>query len=262
MSNIKKIYHPLNDAAKILNCTVSDIYHLGATRRIEICTYIPKVKLSPFNVLIKENGDFVYNEMEVKDFIGDRFFYMENFTLPSRNEYFTYFFDCKADTLGGFFALNAEDIINFELKLNDEYSVIEPDSLMTSFFSAYDFEMINIGGVKVKESSLVIMDEAIKDFDNTQDGVIAVGNDEKRKPNTTKQNKFIKSLIDLQYGKGASENIYSLINEERGTGDLLKDFQLSGIKPPVTAKTLKTWLDGVELDYVEIPTSRKEISKK
>lgn len=69
-----------------------------------------------------------------------------------------------------------------------------------------------------------------------------------------KKNKLIKALIEISYGKGSSEKPRSLLNENRGTGDLLLDLQKMGIQPPISGSTLAEYLKDVELDYVQIPT--------
>ncbi|WP_447886457.1 hypothetical protein [Serratia fonticola] len=77
-----------------------------------------------------------------------------------------------------------------------------------------------------------------------------------------KKNKLIKALIEIAYGKGSSEKPRSLLNEERGTGEMLIDFHKMGIEPPVTGSTLADYLKDVELDYVQIPTASVENDKK
>ena len=65
----------------------------------------------------------------------------------------------------------------------------------------------------------------------------------------------------MYYGAGSSENIRSLMNEDRGIGEMLIEFQKNGIRPPVTGKTLSNWLKDVELEYVEIPIRVVENAK-
>ncbi|MNH30800.1 hypothetical protein D3C79_911140 [compost metagenome] len=74
--------------------------------------------------------------------------------------------------------------------------------------------------------------------------------------------KLIKALIEINYGVGSSEKPRNLLNEDRGTGELLEDFHRMGIAPPVSGSTLAAYLKHVELDYVNIPTLAVGISKK
>ncbi|OOF68811.1 SlyX protein [Rodentibacter pneumotropicus] len=69
-----------------------------------------------------------------------------------------------------------------------------------------------------------------------------------------KKNAFIKSLLKIHYGEEVAENprahIYDPnLSERSRDGKIQKDFELHGLtKHLPTGKTLKNWVDGVELD--------------
>jgi len=263
MTNIKRMYYPIPEASKILGCTIDELYHLGATSRIEICTYIPEYHSEPFNVKVNEGGEFVFEEIEKRKKITDRFFSIGDMNLPQTAKEF-FIFDCHARFLQGFFSLIPNDIINLELDRFGGIDCITPGELMTPFYSGFDIHLSNLNDISIPCERLVIMAQALDNFDIEK---IAKhpgsegGGEAKGKPNASKQSKLIKALLEIQYGVGASNNINALINEERGTGELLKDLQLLGIKPPMTRKALSGWLDDIELDYVGNSTS-VGISKK
>lgn len=261
MKNIKRKYYPLAEASKVLNCSINDIYHLGATRRIEICMFIPKTTITPFYINLDEGDKFLYQSIKGKGFLMDDYFSLDDLSV-AKEGFIGGGFYCEFETLSGFFSLFSEDIMKFEF-IHDDLEGIEPTALFSTYSSNYDIELFNVVGVKATRSNLVIMADAIENFDVSKVGSIKnLDNSIKRTPNASKQNKLIKSLIEIHYGLGSSENIRSLLNEDRGTGEMLLDFQKSGIIPPVTGRALAGWLEDVEIERVEITTPKKEISTK
>ncbi|HEY2455558.1 MAG TPA: hypothetical protein VGI71_23665 [Scandinavium sp.] len=259
MKNIDRMYYPLNEAAEKMNFNVQDLLHLGATGRMEICAYIPKTTTNAFSVQVRENGEFVYEQIKKRAEVWDKFYLIENvsFVECSRK---AIMFECQADTLSGFFALHSQDIVKFEFNRKDDFE-IETTSLMTPYTSGYDFHLFDVQGVKITKNNLVVMAVNLEDFNSSQ---VAKrpgegrGDDKKSVPNINKQARLIKTLIRIHYGERDANNPRGLL--EPG-GELLNDLDKLGIRPPVSGKSLKTWLEDVELEYVEISKNDGDISE-
>lgn len=270
----KRLYYPLPEAARKIGCSMNDMFHYISTKAIEPSVFVD-VDFSTFpedrsmHVVMKENV------MHAPTFhCLDEFFYLkENGWIISDLNYSDkqgagdisgYY----AKKLHGFFYIEHSNIIDFEFNEDAELWI---ESLLVKLQNKSD-SVIYIdfmdSPIKVDLNKLCVMSHEMDNIkENGQfhiyNGDINLGELQPVKNvNESKQAKLIKALIEIQYGVGSSSNINALINEERGTGELLKDLQLLGIKPPVTRKALKGWLDGVELDYVGISTPIVDKAKK
>lgn len=125
MSLPKRLYYSLGKAAEKLKCSVSDILHLGATGRIEVCAYVNDIKSKPNNLSV--NVWFESQELE-EEIVACNSIQCDLFTVA----YFTYndklfmtdgdifIKGYYADTLSGFFAVPSESLISLELGAGSE----------------------------------------------------------------------------------------------------------------------------------------------
>ncbi|EOI7480169.1 hypothetical protein [Yersinia enterocolitica] len=262
----ERLYYPLNEAAEKLGCSIKDIIHYGATGALKICIYInydaeekkPVMHLGLSNKKANEVDEFNIISGEGWFISGIGFNEYKNNEILSSGYY--------AKHISGFFYIIEDDLVPIEFDLEQEslklYHVstgIEENDLEDNI----DISFIMLG-ISVPVRNLCVMAKHIKELTGKKSEMPSFDGSNKkiRKPNANKQSKLIKALIEICYGVGSSENPYSLINEERGTGDMLEDFQRMGINPPITGKTLSDYLKDVELDYVQIPTVSVDISKK
>ncbi|HHN8384244.1 TPA: hypothetical protein ACRRW5_005499, partial [Klebsiella quasipneumoniae] len=118
------------------------------------------------------------------------------------------------------------------------------------FTSSYDFNVLFANGVKVDIEELVIMADVLNDFDMAKKPKLPSADGlSKKKYNSNKQSQLIKALIRIHYSEADSNNPRSLLEDG---GEILNDMTKLNIRPPVTGKTLKSWLDDVDIDYLEI----------
>ncbi len=267
MSLPERLYYPLVEAAEKMECSVKDIIHYGATDALKICIYIDYSTEENKSLLRLNLSNSKLNEMD--DF--------NNISGDGWSINGVYLNDSKADKLlssgyyaeniSGFFYVMAHYLVPVEF--NSEQSNLKLNYVSTG----WDDDLVeDIGvdfmflGVSFPVKNLCVMAKDINELtEKNKNSKMPSFDDERKKlpkPNANKQSKLIKALIEINYGKGASENPHSLLNEERGTGEMLEDFQRMGISPPVSGSTLATYLRDVELDYVEIPTRDVSISKK
>ncbi|EOY3718853.1 hypothetical protein ACP4JD_000010 [Klebsiella michiganensis] len=249
MNRLERMYYPLSEASKELGYTVKEILHLGATERIEICAFIPRVKMEPFEIVVCENQDGVFGEIRNDNLLYDKYYTVSDMIIFDDSEGDEPY-RCKAEVLSGFFALYSEDIIRFELSRENESKSIELNQVSSPFTSSYDFNVLFANGVKVDIEGLVIMADVLKDFDMAKKPKLPGSDDiNKKKRNSNKQSQLIKALIRIHYGEADSNNPRALLEDG---GEILNDMAKLNIRPPVTGKTLKSWLDDVDIDYLEI----------
>ncbi|VXD02912.1 conserved hypothetical protein [Enterobacterales bacterium 8AC] len=268
-----RLYYPLPEAAAKMGCSVNDIIHYASTGAMNISVFIDvdfknepdryigvgfsnEVKNSPgfyddlVGKYLKDHG-WIINDLEHLERAG-------NWNHPG------YY----GKSIYGFFYIGDSNIVNLEFSGDDNILI---DSLFVK--SSYDSNndvLISFMGIpiSVNVKYLCVMASEfnnIKEYGNFQvfAGDLDIASEKRtRVQNGSKQNKLIKALIEIAYGKGSSEKPRSLLNEERGTGDFLIDLQKMGIKPPVTGSTLADYLKDIELDYVGIPTPTVENDKK
>ncbi|ALU53649.1 TPA: hypothetical protein QH731_004813 [Klebsiella variicola] len=249
MNRLERMYYPLSEASKELGYTVKEILHLGATERIEICAFIPRVKMEPVEIVVHENEESVLDEIRNDNLLYDRYYTVSNMTVFDDSEGGDNY-RCKAEVLSGFFALYSEDVIRFELSRENEPKSIELNQVSSPFTSSYDFNVLFANGVKVDIEELVIMADVLNDFDMAKKPKLPSADGlNKKKYNSNKQSQLIKALIRIHYSEADSNNPRSLLEDG---GEILNDMTKLNIRPPVTGKTLKSWLDDVDIDYLEI----------
>lgn len=261
----KRLYYPLAQAAIELKCTVKDLIHFGAIGEVEICTLIDFFRLKYICDPDEEKPE-IYSQG--KYFYFDCFSWLPDWkgmilegcggllhvnkaTLlkldlgqvhPTRDRALLHFPKCNFPspmyTNGGMIS----DEIDFDYFTEDKFYITED-------------EMRKIKSTNFEIHSISILSEPLLYHSSTLKKPLS-------KKTENAKSKLIKALIEIQYGRGSSDTVRSLLNEERSTGDMLADFDLMGIKPPVTGRTLADWLKDIELDYVENPTSGLEDSTK
>jgi len=259
MKSLDRMYYPLPEAAEKIGFNIQDLLHLGATGRLEICAFIPKIEKLVFDVEVRENGEFVYEQIKKNGEIWDRYYLIENITLIDDSNK-QIMFDCQADTLSGFFALYSQDIVRFEFNRKDDFE-IGPTKIFTPTSSGYDFGFFGVQGIKISRDNLVVMAAEVNDFDLSMTARRPGddrGDSKEIIPNKNKQAKLIKSLLHILYGKKDADSPRGLL--EPG-GELLSDLDKLGIRPPVSGKSLKAWLDDVDLEYMEISGKGRDISE-
>lgn len=259
----KRLYYPLLQAAAELDCSVRDLIHFGAIDEIEICALVKSFKLKYFCDPDEDKPE-IYNQ--------GKYFYFDRFIwLPERKGMILH--GC-----GGLLHVNKATLLKIDLNQDrctrDKALLHFPkgnfptpmytNGGMTSDDIDFDYftedmlyitedEMSRIKSTDFNKHSISILNEPLCSPDS------ALKTSSSKKTENAKS-KLIKALIEIHYGKGSSDSARSLLNEERGTGEMLHDFDLNGIDPPVTGKTLAGWLKDVDLDYVESSTSDPEDS--
>lgn len=263
----ERLYYPLPDMAAKLKCTISDILHLGATDVIKLCLFVnrdfnEKIHLNMPNHRVEQLDDF-FQSLHGERWLVSDIEYRNN--SETENSYLTGYY---AGRLEGFFYVNEADLIEAEFNIKEPLKItqlyVSPDG-----FEGDDLEINFIENESALFSidNLCVMSSELVKLEGNTGGKIYNFNQSVSPKNSkslmdNKKNKLIKALIEIAYGKGSSDKPRSLINEERGTGDILIDLQKMGIELPVTGSTLAGYLKDVELDYVEISTLIVENSKK
>jgi len=261
----ERLYYPLPDAAEKLKCSISDVLHLGATGVIKISLFVnhnynDKLHLNMPNHRV-EQLDELFQSLHGEHWVVSNI----EFKDSGENIYLRGYY---AGRLEGFFYVNELDLIEAEFNMNSPLKItqlyVSPDG-----FDGGDLEVnfFNKGEDLFSINNLCIMSTELAKLKDSEGGKIYDFSQVDKPKNSKsltdgKKHKLIKALIEVAYGKGSSEKPRSLLNEERGTGELLIDFQKMGIKPPVTGSTLADYLKDIELDYVGIPTLPVENSKK
>lgn len=241
--NLGRMYYPLSKAASLLGgCDEDDLIHYGGTGQIEICYYF---------------DGFFESVRLIKPETASG-------TIIVRYSIFTY--SAGVGYFRGLYALSKDSLHSIEFLLKSSRASVSISTPKVGDEIIYDFEIYDeiIFNSQFDKSRLFITADEI----NRITGKNPISHSSfafdtpTHTPNTNKQSQFIKALIEIYYGAGKSDNARSILNTERNTGEMLADFDRAGIKPPVSGKTLADWLRDVELDYVDISTGKKEISKK
>lgn len=264
----ERLYYPLPDAARYIGCSVADIIHMGATGVVNISIYIPSwIEKDNERFMIFYNGlDVVADSTRLGDYLdlngegwsvsGIHKCSPEDDDLIKR--------DVKAiKFLSGFFYVSNRCLTELEFDVNSEFLKINTLYAGGGFYDEETVVINSVLGVIFPVKYLCLMAGELRDISSKVGKIPRPEMDSLAKqPNTNKQSKMIKALIELMYGSGSSEKARSLLNTERDTGEMLADFDKNGIKPPVSGKQLAEWLKDVELEYVEISSAKVETSQK
>lgn len=266
----ERLYYPLPEAAEKLERPVRDVIHFGATGALNISIYIKHwmeteeskfvVVYDSFTVDADQDsfGDFKSIE---GDGWGIRGIYKNNLPESDIAQSATF-----VKWFGGFFYISPSDLVDFEFNHNSEMITIHFLETHTSEDVSGSVQLNNLKGIEIPARYICIMEDDINSIN--QSGEIPQPSEEntvKRKPNENKQGQLIKWLIELNYGVGASDNMYELMKEgskEIQPGEMRADFEKTGFKIPAGYKTVQSWVDNVDLEPLEISKSPMEISKK
>jgi hypothetical protein len=255
-----RLYYPLPEAAKKLECTIQDVIHMGATGILQFSIYIAgwlEKENNRFNIFllsIDDTGELTDNvSNDVLRGAGWSIsgIYKEKITSGRGAGNELYF----ARALNGFFNVSHSNLI--ELEFDFESSNVKLHSLKVSESGAENDELLihSFEGVNFPTRYLCVMSKELESIGNKTGTLPQLEQEEStvaRKPNSNKQSQMIKALIEVHYGKGSAEKARSLFNTEKSKGEMLQDFQLRGIRPPVTGKILAEWMKDVDVEYVEI----------
>ncbi|MDD9246576.1 hypothetical protein PVM12_21425 [Enterobacter soli] len=264
---ISRLYYPLEEAAEYLKCSIKDVIHLGAIGILKISIYIPH-----WNEKEGESFSVYYNGLVVDaeqyrygDFLG---LTGESWEIAGIYEYTAkdndfYKQGAKLVKLfNGFFYLVPRNLTELEFDIDAEKIRVN------TLFASDDFDSMGAVildsplGVKFPAKYLCVMLEELEGIEDKRGRMPSAESDRpRRKPNENKQAKMIKALIELQYGVGAADKARSLLNTERGTGEMLADFDRAGIRPPVSGRVLSEWIKDIDLETVGISTEKVDISK-
>lgn len=258
-----RLYYPLIEAARELGCEVKDIIHYAAIEALQLSIYVDFHYTDPaawFHVGIPESK---VNDIDEFSMLSGDGWSIDKVEFKNKSEGF-YIDGYYAKAIQGFFYVDGHSLIRLEF---DEKEVVYLHGVHTEneFYSDeviyINFGMDNL--LEVNFSNLCVMASSMSLI---RQDVVNLPTPEIKKefssPNGNKQAKMIKALIEIHYGVGKSNSARSLLNTERDTGEMLADFDRAGIRPPVSGKTLASWLKGVELDFVGISTDKTENSTK
>lgn len=239
----ERLYYPISLAAEKLSCTVADLIHFGASSQIEVC-YMMKEAFAE-GVVIKGIGS---DAIILSGLYGILQIGME----LNNNEYR---FGQRHAFCFGLFSLNSNTLRDWDMPF------LEVSSPSTEFKTPLHSmkEQISLSlpiDVIMNTSRLYITAHEMGRIINkpftppTRMSVFTTNSTEStRKPNENKQARLIKALLRIQYGETFANNPRSLLEDN---GELLNDLANLGIRPPVSGKTLNTWLEDIELEYTEI----------
>ncbi|BEN51574.1 hypothetical protein [Serratia nevei] len=272
------LYCRLERAARILECEICDIIHLGIIGGIELCVmlnglaceiitddeslirggsgsvtpevrrYLTNFSYFDFNTINRRDGEWEPEILEEDEGVFSAKGYafglwvlndgMNSLEFSDEMLHSGALFMPGSDGRVVISPENNEELLNVKIKLNDIY------------VTKNDIERIINGEVSDSDFKFKAHGDSNRKLKNTT-----------TKASENKKDKLIKAMIEIFYGYGASGKIRSLINEERNTGELLLDFQKNGIKPPVSSKTLASWMEDVDIERVVSSTSGMDTSK-
>lgn len=248
----ERLYYPISEAAKKLNCSVSDVIHMGATGVVDFSIYISfwrETEKERFNIFTFDMDESdIHNSLRGKGWSVSGIYPEKVEGKEDRKVFFI-------KSLNGFFKLLPSNLI--DLEFDKDLITFKVNSLKVSSEET-DFDEVLIHsfyGVQLPVKNLCIMAPDMSAISSRKGELPESDADSApKRVNTNKQAKMIKALIEIQYGKGASEKARSLLNTERDNGEMLADFDAAGIRPPVSGKVLAEWIKEVDLEYVDKST--------
>lgn len=248
----ERLYYPISEAAKKLNCSISDVIHMGATGVLNFSIYLPAWQESEkdrFNVFT-----FSIDESEKQGSLRGKGWSISGIyheKIDGEKDRIVSF----ARSLNGFFSLSAQNLIELEFDVGAPLFKVNSLKVRTNETEVDEILIHSFYGVMLPVKNLCIMASDMDDI-NTRKGELPESDADSapKRVNTNKQAKMIKALIEILYGKGASERARSLLNTERDNGEMLADFDAAGIRPPVSGKVLAEWIKEVDLEYVDKST--------
>lgn len=270
------LYCKLDRAAKLLNCEPVDLIHLGVVGGIELCVmlqgfhsevFLTKEQLLAGDELISIKQFGQYSAFHFKKEDKDKS-WMEDIEWESEEV-----FCAKGYAYGLWVLTDGIEHLEYSGEMIHRGALFQPGSNKSIVISnsvgldendSYSSVTVNFNDIYITKSDIdKVMSGNVGELSiNTKVGGDVCEVKSVSRVTENKKNKLIKALIEIAYGKGASERPRSLLNEERSTGELLIDLHKMGIEPPVTGSTLAAYLKDVELDYVEVYTPPVENSKK
>ncbi|QUT15228.1 hypothetical protein [Rahnella inusitata] len=266
----ERLYYPLHEAAEKLGCQIKDVIHFGATGALNISIYIRQwieteeskfvVVYDALNVDADQGSSGDFKSIE-GDSWGVHGIYKKILPEDDIAQSATF-----AKWFGGFFYISPSDLVDFEFNYDSEVITIHfLDTHCSEYFDG-SIQLNNIKGIEIPARYICIMEDDINSINHSGEMPQPLEQTSvKRKPNHNKQSQFIKALIEIHYGITQSDNVYELMKEgskHTPLGRMREDFENVGFRLPAGHKTVQLWLDGVDLDPLEISKSPMEISKK
>ena len=246
-------YYSINDAADKLECSVNDLLHYASIGIIDLCIYLDlkcdvDAKIIHLNIppqKISEIDDDFHRLDGDKWSIGDLKFLISE----GSNDISGYY----SGRLFGFFYVPSTEALRAEF--SQEEVRISFISTNPEYYDGEDIEinLLKDGGEIFDKKCFCLMASELDKLNSIGSGDFPKkkgSSDHYPAGNENKKNKLIKALIEITYGKGASENIYNLMREgskEKSPGDMIMDFETRGFKLPAGYKTVQSWIDNVEI---------------
>ncbi|WP_337049356.1 hypothetical protein [Serratia fonticola] len=202
MSLPNRLYYSLAETAEKLKCRVSDILHLGATGRIEVCAYINDIKSKPNNLSVNvwfESQELdeeitACNSIQCDLFTVAYFTYNDKLLITDGDLFIKGYY---ADSLSGFFAVPSESLISLELDKNSAVTV-SPRELYSPKSSGIDIHFGNIDDLSISVDYFVVLASEIEVYDEHATATHPKYNEKGESDKTVaKKENIIKGLLSL-----------------------------------------------------------------
>lgn len=257
----ERLFYTLDQAGKILNCTIEDLLYFGYAKVCQFCFILPNTDIdlcvvSTTKILsnltfekytrYKYITPYTYLEENTRDHIEAGEIHIDGLLAISPRDceiLYKNFINKKSNDIEISAALIprvASDVINstkdydvMDIYFSEDLSL----NLTQLFITNYEMELLKNGGRNIELDAYF---GGLNKF-NGKANYLNLNNLTSRIDNTPTnlQIEFIRNLLFLKYGEDAIENPRNFI--EKNKSPLVRDFELNGLKYP-SGKSLEKWL--------------------